>query len=141
VDYQRDRGEGRRRYVDAEATRARLAKLTATGVPLRALARAAGMSDTAVKAILDGSRRHVQRATAERISAASLRRVYTGQVSGHVPRVGAVRRVQGLMAMAWRHQDLAAAGVPNTAGCWPVMDTWSPCTGGGRSATSTTGCR
>ena len=115
VAYQRDRAAGRSRYVDAEPTRARLAELAAAHVPIRALARAAALSDTGVKAILDGSRTHVQQLTAARVAKTSLRGIYTEQPSGHVPRVGAVRRVQALMAMGWSHHELAQAGVPNTA--------------------------
>ena len=112
VAYQRDRAAGRARYVDAEPTRARLAELAAAHVPIRALARAAALSDTGVKAILDGSRTHVQQLTAARVAKTSLRGIYAEQPSGHVPRVGAVRRVQALMAMGWSHQELDRAGVP-----------------------------
>ena len=115
VAYQRDRAAGRARYVDAEPTRARLAELAAAHVPIRALARAATLSDTGVKAILDGSRTHVQHHTAVRVQRISLRRIYDEEPAGHVPRVGAVRRVQALMAMGWSHHELAQAGVPNTA--------------------------
>jgi len=115
VAYQRDRAAGRARYVDAEPTRARLAELAAAHVPIRALARAAALSDTGVKAILDGSRTHVQQLTAARVAKTSLRGIYAEQHSGHVPRAGAVRRVQALMAMGWSHQELDRAGVPNTA--------------------------
>ena len=85
-------------------------------MPLRALARASGLSDTAVKAILSGDRARVRRASAEAVAAVSLHRIYTEQSAGHLPRVGAVRRVQALMAMGWSHHDLAVAGAPNTAG-------------------------
>ena len=98
VAYQRDRAE-----------------LAAAHVPIRALARAAALSDTGVKAILDGSRTHVQQLTAARVAKTSLRGIYTEQPSGHVPRVGVVRRVQALMAMGWSHHELGQAGVPNTA--------------------------
>ena len=36
------------------------------------------------------------------------------QATGHVPRVGAVRRVQALLAMGWSHHEIAAAGAANT---------------------------
>ena len=114
VAYQRDRAAGRMRYTDAGPTRARLARLLKAHVPVRALARATGLSDTGVRAILDGSRAHVQRATAERVAGLSLQRVYSAQATGHVPRVGAVRRVQALLAMGWSHHELAAAGAGNT---------------------------
>lgn len=116
VAYQRDRAAGRPRYVDVEPTRVRLARLTDAGAPRRAVARATGLSDTAVQAILRGDRRQVQRATAERVAKVSLQQLYSRQPTGHVPRVGAVRRVQALMALGWSHQDLAAAGAANTPG-------------------------
>jgi hypothetical protein len=115
VDYQRDRAAGRLRYVEAEPTRLRLAELAAAHVPLRALSRATGLSDTGVKAILEGSRSHVQSSTAARVESLSLRTLYSTQATGHVPRVGAVRRVQALMALGWSHRELERAGVPNTA--------------------------
>ncbi|MGV1009109.1 MAG: DUF1173 family protein [Dermatophilaceae bacterium] len=112
--YQRDRAEGRMRYADAGPTRARLARLLQAHVPVRALARVTGLSDAGVRAILYGSRAHVQRATAARVAGLSLQRVYSAQATGHVPRVGAVRRVQALLAMGWSHPELAAAGAANT---------------------------
>ena len=91
--YRRDRAAGRARYVDAEPTRARLAELAAAKVPLRTLARACGLSDTGIKAILAGTREHVQRSSAERVEQLSLHRIYAEQTSGKVPRIGAARRV------------------------------------------------
>lgn len=114
VAYRRDRAAGKARYVEAEPTRARLAELAAAKVPLRTVARACGLSDTGIKAILAGTREHVQRSSAERVEQLSLHRIYAEQTTGQVPRAGAVRRVQALMAMGWSHRDLAAAGVPNT---------------------------
>jgi len=115
VQYQRDRARGQTRYVDAEPTRSRLAELTAAHVPLRALGRACGLSDTGVKAILAGTRSQVQHETANRVARVCLRDIYSEQATGHVPKIGAVRRVHALMAMGWSHQQLEAAGVPNTA--------------------------
>ena len=74
VAYRRDRAAGRSRYVEAEPTRVRLAELAAAHVPIRALSRAAGLSDTGVKAILDGTRSQVQQSTAARVEAISCQR-------------------------------------------------------------------
>ncbi len=115
VAYQRDRAQGRTRYADAEPTRVRLAELAAAHVPIRALSRAAGLSHAAVAAILAGDRSQVQQRTADRVKQMSLSDVYSDQAVGHVPKVGAVRRVQGLMAMGWSHQAMGEAGVANTA--------------------------
>lgn len=114
VPYQRDRAAGRRRYLDASATRAHLAHFVEAGAPLKALARATGLSDTAVKAILDGDHTTVQATTAARVNRLTLTRLYSDQATGHLPRLGAARRVQALLAIGWRHQDLAAAGATGT---------------------------
>ncbi len=116
VSYQRERYEGGPgRYVDAGPVRARIAELSEVHVPLRALARGSGLSDTGIRAILDGRRQYVQRATARRVASLSLAGVYGGQATGHVPRIGAVRRVQALMALGWTHDAIAAAGAANTS--------------------------
>lgn len=115
VAYQRDRAAGRPRYVPAEPVRERLAQMVDAKVPLRTLGRVTGLSASAVKAIVDGDRYHVQRATAERVRQLSLQDLYLEQCAGHVPRVGAVRRVQALMAMGWTHRDIGQAGAPNSA--------------------------
>ena len=110
VQYQRDRARGQTRYVDAEPTRSRLAELTAAHVTVRALGRACGLSDTGVKAILAGTRTQVQQETATRVARICLRDIYSDQATGHVPKIGAVRRVHALMAMGWSHHQLDAAG-------------------------------
>jgi hypothetical protein len=111
IAYHRDRAAGRRRYVPAHDTRARLQDLVHAHVPLRTIARAAGLSDTAVNHIVSGQHKRVRRNTAERVAALNLADVYD-QASGLVPSVGAVRRVQALMALGWRKADLADQGVP-----------------------------
>lgn len=111
VGYARDRAHGRRRYVPAIDTRAKLQELVDARVPVRAIARASGLSDTAVAHIVDGRHEQVQRQTAERIASLTLNEVYA-RAAGSVPSVGAVRRVQALMALGWRKGDLEAEGVP-----------------------------
>lgn len=115
VGYVRDRAAGRRRYVDVAATRDRLLKLSQAGVPTRMLARASGLSDTAISAIVKGRRRQVQQATVGRVAALTLARIYSEQDHGHVPKIGAVRRIQASQALGWRHEDLFAAGARDTA--------------------------
>ena len=116
VAYRRERDAGAPgRYVDAGPTRDRLARLAAAPVPLKALARASGMSDTALGAIRGGRRLQVQRATARRVALLTLTGIFSAQATGHVPRIGAVRRIRALMAMGWSHAEIAAAGAPNSA--------------------------
>ncbi len=111
VGYARDRAQGRRRYVPATDTRAKLQELVDAHVPVRAIARASGLSDTAIAHIIDGRHEQVQRQTAARIASLTLNDVYA-RAPGSVPSVGAVRRVQALMALGWRKADLEAEGVP-----------------------------
>ena len=111
VRYARERAHGRRRYVPAAGTRAKLQELVDAHVPVRAIARASGLSDTAVAHIIDGRHEQLQRQTAARIASLTLNDVYA-RATGSVPSVGAVRRVQALMALGWRKADLEAEGVP-----------------------------
>lgn len=112
VGYARDRAHGRRRYVSATDTRAKLQEFVDADVPVRAIARASGLSDTAVAHIIAGRHEQVQRQTAARIASLTLNDVYA-RASGSVPSVGAVRRVQALMALGWPKADLEAEGVPS----------------------------
>ena len=115
VAYRRDRDAGRRRYIDAAPVQARLRSLLDTGVPLRTLGRVTGLSATTVSTIVDGTQQHVQRATAARVRHLTLTSLYASVSSGHVPRVGAARRVQALLALGWPHHELGAAGIANSA--------------------------
>lgn len=112
IDYTRDRDRGVRRYVEAAHTRTILQGFLQAKVPLRALARSTGLSDTAIGAIVEGRRTHVQQSTAAKAAALTLAHVYR-QAGGTVPAVGTTRRVQALMAIGWRKPDLAAAGIPS----------------------------
>lgn len=115
VAYRRDRDAGRRRYVDAAPTRGRLQALVDASVPVRTVARVAGLSATTISTILDGTQARVQRATAQRVQHLSVAGVYASVSTGHVPRVGATRRVQALLALGWTHHDMGAAGITNSA--------------------------
>lgn len=113
VGYVRDRAQGRRRYVPAAGTRAKLQALVDAHVPVRAIAQASGLSDTAVAHIIGGRQQRVQRQTATWVSSLTLNDVYA-RASGRVPSIGAVRRVQALMALGWRKADLEAEGIPSS---------------------------
>ena len=72
VGYTRDRAHDRRRYVPATDTRVKLQELVDAHVPVRAIARASALSDTAVAHILDGRPERVQRQTATGIASLTL---------------------------------------------------------------------
>lgn len=110
VGYQRDRAQGRRRYVDSDPARITLQHLLDAQVPLQALARSTGVSATGLEAIVSGRRTYLQRRTADAIAGLTMASVYEQQADGMVPKIGAVRRVQALMAMGWTRDHLDAAG-------------------------------
>ncbi len=116
VAWRRERNAGLPgRYVPADGARERLQQLRDAHVPIRALARGTGLSSAAIEGILNGDRNYVQRRTAECVDRLSLSTVYGEQAKGHVPRIGAQRRIQALMSIGWTHEALAAAGAPGTA--------------------------
>lgn len=114
VGWQRDRAQGIKRYVEAEPTREKLQGFIDVSVPLRALSRATGISDTGISNIVAGRNSRVQRATAERVGQLKLADIYS-QAEGMVPRVGAVRRVEALLALGHNHAAIAAAGARDTS--------------------------
>ncbi|GGB48462.1 hypothetical protein GCM10011492_44650 [Flexivirga endophytica] len=114
VGWQRDRARGINRYVDAEPTREKLQGFIDASVPLRTLSRATGISDTGISNIVAGRNSRVQRATAERVDQLKLADIYS-QAEGMVPRVGAVRRVEALLALGHNHAAIAAAGARDTS--------------------------
>lgn len=76
-----------------EPVRVTLQRMVDAHVPRRVLGRSTGLSTAAIDAILAGKRQQVQRRTAVRVLGLSLAGICADQVRGHVPRVGAVRRV------------------------------------------------
>ena len=113
VGYARDTSRGVRRYIDATEARTTLQGFLEANVPLRAIALASGLSDTAIGNLIQGPHDQVQAATAAKVAFLTLADIY-GHGTGTVPAIGAVRRVQALMAIGWRKADLQAAGIPTT---------------------------
>ena len=111
VGYARDNSRGVRRYIAATDTRATLQGFLEANVPLRAIARASGLSDTAIGNLIQGRHTQVQAATAAKVASLTLADIYA-RATGTVPAIGAVRRIQALMAIGWRKADLQAAGIP-----------------------------
>ena len=114
VGYARDTSRGVRRYVEATEARTTLQGFLEANVPARAIARASGLSDTAIGNLIQGRRAQVQAATAAKVAALTLAAIYAHATgTDTVPAIGAVRRVQALMAIGWRKADLQAAGIPS----------------------------
>ena len=111
VAYARDTSRGVRRYVEATDTRTTLQGFLEANVPVRAIARASGLSDTAIGNLIQGRHTKVQAATAAKVASLTLAGIYA-RATGTVPAIGAVRRVQALMAIGWRKADLQTAGIP-----------------------------
>lgn len=130
VAYQRDRARGRARYVPAEPVRRKLQQLLEGGVPMRALSRSSGLSAPALRSIVNGDRTNVHRTTAQRVARLRAAAIYQQQQVGHVPKVGAVRRVRALMAMGWTRDLLTEAGarslprVLSGHGCLITLEKW-----------------
>ena len=110
--YDRDRGIAR--TVDVAEVRAHLATLRAAGMTWRAIGEVCGVTASAVCSIGLGQTSTVNATRARRILAVRPRAVYArANTAGHVPAVGARRRIRALLAIGWTHAHIAeAAGMP-----------------------------
>jgi len=106
--YRLDREQGiDRSYIDAAPVVAHLRVLIAAGGTCRGLALAAGVSSTTVSKMLREPRPRCQRRVAARLldlTPASIRN--RADPEGLVPALGSKRRIQALLAIGWRHQDI-----------------------------------
>ena len=107
--YERDRGLTR--IIDASAVAEHVRNLLAVeGCSVRGVAEAAAVSPSVVSRLATGQQQRLKRDIA-----AKLLRVRPEQVAtranrlGFVPKLGAVRRIQALLAIGHRHQDITAA--------------------------------
>lgn len=100
--------------VPAETTRLTIATLVGAGWSYCAIAAAAGVSDSTVRGIARGERRHLrvdpstQRALAAVDPTRLPRHTYRRGSQPLVPRHGVNRRVQALLVMGWPHATLSA---------------------------------
>lgn len=113
-----ERAQGRKRLTDAAPARRHIDTLIGAGWSLRAIAGAADISPSTVHKILTGQ------PTVRRTIAAAILAVDVDQVPAKpsrqtvepfVSRVGAVRRLQALIALGWPHSQLSARSGLNTA--------------------------
>lgn len=106
--YRIDRARGIHRTTAAEPVRAHVQRLLAAGASVRGIAETAGVSATTVSRL----NRNTEIATIRTDVATKLQAVTLDAIrgrantAGFVPRIGAQRRVQALLAAGWRHEDL-----------------------------------
>ena len=110
--YDRDRGIAR--TIDAAPVRTHLATLRAAGMTWRAIGEVCGVTASALCAIGLGQTSTVNAVRARRILAVRPGAVYArANVAGHVPAVGARRRIRALLAIGWTHAHICqTAGLP-----------------------------
>lgn len=103
-----DRYRGQKRTTGPAAAQAHVQGLTSTyGMSIRGIAEAAGVAADVVSQLNRGICQGMKVTTERRILAVKAADIYNRPNSrGSVPNVGAHRRIQALMVMGWRHQDL-----------------------------------
>ena len=126
-----DNGRGVPRMTDSTQVRNHIATLRGMGWSLRAISGASGVSASCLSQLLKKER--VQVRTAARVLAVSPDQVPSvpskGQSEVFVSRVGTTRRIQALLRLGWRHQDMRAVCGKNTAlllgqsGLWVTRST------------------
>lgn len=112
-----DNYHGIKRLVPTTAVEAHIRNLVDNHrVSHRAIAEAAGVSPFIVSDISRGIKKSLHRDTEKAILGVSFAAVLKRpNAEGFVPNVGGRRRIQALMAMGWRHQDLSPIAGLNTA--------------------------
>ena len=110
--YDRDRGIAR--TVDVAEVRAHLTALRAAGMTWRAIGEVCGVTASALCSIGGGATTTINAGRARRVLAVRPGAVYArANAAGHVPAVGARRRIRALLAIGWTHAHIAeAAGIP-----------------------------
>lgn len=103
-----DNDRGIKRIVDASTAEAHVKALVrGHGLSLRGIADAAGISAYVVSDLNRGLKAKVSRETERKLLAVTAEHVLgRPNAEGFVPNIGGRRRIQALMAMGWRHQDL-----------------------------------
>ncbi|MFI9331935.1 hypothetical protein ACIGZJ_30890 [Kitasatospora sp. NPDC052868] len=102
-----DHARGRRRTAPADPVRARLRELRATGATWRQISEATGVAHTRLMQLAGEVRPVLWTSTAEKILAVRPERL--GLVPARCPALGAVRRIQALMAIGHYGKTIAAA--------------------------------
>lgn len=122
-----ERSHGLKRLVDATPVRLHIASLIGAGWSYRAIAGASDVSPTTVHRVGRGLQATLQRAVAARILDVTglPSRPTKGADEPFVPKVGTVRRIQALLYMGHRHEDIdpRSGVILNQQGRWVVRST------------------
>lgn len=118
--------QGKRRILGPEKAQAHVQALVQNhGVTLRGIAEVAGISAFIVSDLNRGLKQFVHRDTEKAILAVTAETVLSrSNAIGLVPNVGGRRRIQALMAMGWRHQDLTPMLGMNTSNIIHQQGDW-----------------
>ena len=107
--WQMERAQGLKRMVSTDVARERIEWLIGQGFNCTSISVAAGLDRGTILNIRSGKNRLVKRVTEKKILAVRPEMIYARpERRGYVPAVGAVRRIQALMTMGWRYQELNA---------------------------------
>ena len=107
--YDLDRAQSIRRTLTAEHVGKHVRQLLAAGASVRGIADAASVSPSVVSALSREAKGKVRRDVAGKLLAVTMAEVRArGLATGFVPNVGARRRIQALLAIGWRHEDISA---------------------------------
>jgi hypothetical protein len=103
-----DNYRGIKRVVPAAAAQAHVRQLVQRqGVSLRGIAEVSGLSPHMLSCLYRGLKPGLRRSSESAILAVTAEAVLARpKGAGFVPNIGGRRRIQALMAMGWRHQDL-----------------------------------
>lgn len=102
-----DNHRGIKRVVPADAAQAHVQDLQRHGATLCGIAEVAGVNKHLLSQLHRGLKAGVRRSTEAAILAVTPESVLARpKGAGLVPNIGGRRRIQALMAMGWRHQDL-----------------------------------
>lgn len=105
-----DRELGRARMHDSTPVRAHINSLLMSGLSVRGIADRARVAATVISRLHRGQQPKVRTATARKILAVSAEKAYERpNADGFVPNCGARRRIQAMLALGWRHEDITAA--------------------------------
>jgi len=106
--WRHQRAQGITRLVDSTAAREHADRLHAVGMSYSSIAKAAGLSRSTLHHVTRGSSNQAKRAVVEAILSVT-GPVYSpsdDQDETFVPRIGACRRIQALLAIGWTHAEM-----------------------------------
>lgn len=101
---------GVHRLIDSGPTREHIAGLLDQGASVRGIAEAAGISPSVVSRLRLGRQPSIRRPVAAALGNVTMTAIVgRPNGAGFVPNLGARRRIQAMLAIGWRHEDINAA--------------------------------